>query len=432
MARKAPVLLLVMDGMSAAAATEILDDATERLDWVEAALAGGRTRRAAALSVLPSLTEVSRASLLCGRLTRGQQDAERAGYAELTAKSAKITATLFHKKGVDTTAPGALVADDVGAALDDVAGHPLVTIVLNTIDDALDRADPGGTDWTADAVKHLEPLLERARGAGRTVVLTADHGHIVERRRHPTQLPRCHAAVARAAPSGPVGPDEVQVARPAGPRPSDGAGGARGRRRPALRPAEGRLPRWRQRGRGRRPGRGPAARRGHHPLGLACCRPSSRAGGRSPATWCRRRPRDGNGPAYRGAPPARRRPARRGADPVRLPDATGPAPGRVAAVRRWSAARCSRQQRSLAARVVVTDDAGRPRSSTRWRARRRPGCRCPRRPRSWASARSGCAGRWPRCSGCSTSRGTPVLALTSTGAPWCWTCACCVSSSRCR
>ena len=40
MARKAPVLLLVMDGMSAAAATEILDDATERLDWVEAALAG--------------------------------------------------------------------------------------------------------------------------------------------------------------------------------------------------------------------------------------------------------------------------------------------------------------------------------------------------------------------------------------------------------
>ena len=31
--------------------------------------------------------------------------------------------------------------------------------VLNTIDDALDRTDPGGTDWTAETVKHLGPLL---------------------------------------------------------------------------------------------------------------------------------------------------------------------------------------------------------------------------------------------------------------------------------
>ena len=54
--------------------------------------------------------------------------------------------------------------------------------MLNTIDDALDRADPGGTEWTGAAVRHLLPLLERARYAGRAVVLTADHGHVVERR----------------------------------------------------------------------------------------------------------------------------------------------------------------------------------------------------------------------------------------------------------
>ena len=74
------------------------------------------------------------------------------------------------------------MADDVAAAIADVTGHPLVTCVLNTIDDALDRSDPGGTEWGADAVKHLAPLLDRARHAGRIVVLTADHGHIVERR----------------------------------------------------------------------------------------------------------------------------------------------------------------------------------------------------------------------------------------------------------
>ena len=74
------------------------------------------------------------------------------------------------------------MADDVAAAIADVTGQPLVTCVLNTIDDALDRSDPGGTEWGADAVKHLAPLLDRARHAGRIVVLTADHGHIVERR----------------------------------------------------------------------------------------------------------------------------------------------------------------------------------------------------------------------------------------------------------
>ena len=92
-----------------------------------------------------------------------------------------------------------------------MAGYPLVTCVLNTIDDALDRSDPGGTDWGADAVKHLAPLLDRARQAGRIVVLTADHGHIVERRQG-TQ--RAYATISsgrsRAA-IEPAGDGEVLV-----------------------------------------------------------------------------------------------------------------------------------------------------------------------------------------------------------------------------
>ena len=165
LARQAPVLLLVMDGMSAATATEILADATTRLGWLEAALPGADERhRAAALAVLPSLTEVSRASLLSGRLVHGRQAVEDAGYTELTAQGGKIAARLFHKKGVDTTAAGWSVSHDVGDALDDPDVR-LVTVVLNTIDDALDRSDPAGTVWTADAVKHLEPLLARAAAA---------------------------------------------------------------------------------------------------------------------------------------------------------------------------------------------------------------------------------------------------------------------------
>jgi hypothetical protein len=214
LARKTRVLLLVMDGMSAASATEILDDATTRLGWLEAALSGASTQhRAAALSVLPSVTEQSRASLLCGRLTQGQQAAEQKGYAELTAQGGKITAKLFHKKGVDTTAAGWSVSHDVGEALDDTALR-LVTVVLNTIDDALDRSDPAGTVWTADAVKHLEPLLARAAAAGRTVVMTADHGHVVERRQGVQKsYPGMSSGRSRSV-SGAVEAGEVEVSGP--------------------------------------------------------------------------------------------------------------------------------------------------------------------------------------------------------------------------
>lgn len=210
LAKGAPVLFLVMDGMSAAAANEILSDAVDRLGWVEAAMPQGGLERTPALAVLPSLTSVSRTSLLCGRLVRGEQSTEIAGYEQLTKNSAKITAALFHKKGVDTTTPGALVNDGVGAAIDD-PNTQLVTIVLNTIDDALDRSDPSGTTWTADAVKHLGPLLARARSAGRVLVMTADHGHVVERRRSAVRnTPGATSNRWRPA-ADPVAPDEVAV-----------------------------------------------------------------------------------------------------------------------------------------------------------------------------------------------------------------------------
>ncbi|WP_141928905.1 BREX-2 system phosphatase PglZ [Yimella lutea] len=212
MAKKAPVLFLVMDGMSAAAAVEIAEDATENRGWIEAALPTAKTnQRSAALAVLPSVTEVSRASLLCGTLTRGQQQVEREGYRKLTAETAKIKAELFHKKGVDTTAPGALVADGVGAAIDNMDGIPLVTVVLNTIDDALDRSDPAGTSWSADAVKHLAPLLDRARSAGRLVVMTADHGHVVERRLGTQRSYPGMTSGRSRVPDGTIAVDEIEV-----------------------------------------------------------------------------------------------------------------------------------------------------------------------------------------------------------------------------
>jgi hypothetical protein len=215
LARSAPVLLLVLDGMSAGVGTEVIASVLARTGdgWAEAFLPG-QSHRATALAVLPTLTEVSRASLLCGELRTGGQEVERRGYETLTDAYGLRGAALFHKKPLDSSRLGFAVADDVAAAIADVTGQPLVTCVLNTIDDALDRSDPGGTEWGADAVKHLVPLLDRARHAGRIVVLTADHGHVVERRQGTQRsYPDISSGRSRAATS-PAGDGEVLVAGP--------------------------------------------------------------------------------------------------------------------------------------------------------------------------------------------------------------------------
>ena len=264
--------------------------------------------------MLPTLTEVSRASLLCGELRTGGQDAERRGYDALTRAHRLPGAALFHKKPLDSSRLGFAVADDVAAAIADVTGQPLVTCVLNTIDDALDRSDPGGTDWGTDAVKHLAPLLDRARHAGRIVVLTADHGHIVERRQGTQRAyPGISSGRSRAA-TEPAGDGEVLVAGPRVLR-HDGPGRARRRRAPAVRAAEGRLSRRRRPGRGRRPGRRPGARRG--PRG---CQPAL-APPQEPAWWI-----DPVAPTAPAAPPPpAAAPSRRpSADYRRRPQDTAP------------------------------------------------------------------------------------------------------------
>lgn len=207
-----PVLLLVLDGMSAGVAAEVMASilSQTRDDWAEALLPG-QQRRAGALAVLPTLTEVSRASLLCGTLRAGGQDTERAGFEALTRAHGLAGAALFHKRPLDTTRPGLSIADDVATAIADVGRKPLVACVLNTIDDALDRSNPGDTVWEAETIKHLRPLLDRARNAGRVVVLTADHGHVIDRRQG---TPRTYAGISSSrsrSATPPAGEGEILV-----------------------------------------------------------------------------------------------------------------------------------------------------------------------------------------------------------------------------
>ena len=201
LAAAAPVLLVVIDGMSVAVATE-LAEAAGSLGWTELLPADSGRQRIGALATLPTVTTYSRTSLLAGELVGGQQGLEKSRY--MTALGSRV----FHKDDLRSAA-GALLPTTLIEALSSEKERA-VAVVLNTVDDALSKADPGGTRWTEETVQHLRSLLNAAAVHGRTVILTSDHGHVIERGGQPRPV---QGADARWRPvgSGPVGAGEVLV-----------------------------------------------------------------------------------------------------------------------------------------------------------------------------------------------------------------------------
>lgn len=183
LAKTTPTLLIVADGLSVAAANDLVASVA-RDGWVEVS-ASADPVRGAALAVLPTLTQRSRCSLLCGELREGTDATERTGFVSLIRQAqlqppAGVPDPIFHKAALDAVPAGLSLATDVNNAVADVTRQPLVAVVLNYVDDTLHHTDPGGTDWTLDTITHLRPLLTAARNAGRTVVITSDHGHLIE------------------------------------------------------------------------------------------------------------------------------------------------------------------------------------------------------------------------------------------------------------
>ena len=176
-------LLVVIDGMSTAVAAELADEALGA-NWYEV-VPGVDGRRTATLAVLPTLTKFSRTSLFAGSLRAGQQADEKRLFPALAGGGA-----VFHKSDL-VGAPGHALPPTVLSEL--ASDAPIVAVVLNSVDDALAKHDPGGAAWTLEAVQHLEGLLEEARRQDRVVVLTSDHGHVVERGARVASFPGAEA-----------------------------------------------------------------------------------------------------------------------------------------------------------------------------------------------------------------------------------------------
>jgi hypothetical protein len=126
------------------------------------------------------VTEVSRTSLLCGRLTIGGQSQEKSGFSShaalLTHSRAEYPPKLFHKG--DLSDAGNL-ASEVRAAIAN-PHQRIVGVVYNAVDDHLSGPDQLNQRWDLEDLRLLLPLLREAREARRAVVVTADHGHLLE------------------------------------------------------------------------------------------------------------------------------------------------------------------------------------------------------------------------------------------------------------
>ncbi|WP_272026548.1 BREX-2 system phosphatase PglZ [Kocuria rosea] len=199
------VLLVVLDGMSGAVAVDLATEVGRSglVEWVPAVT----KRRLAAVASLPSMTGISRTSLFCGEIREGNSTTEKSGLA-----TAFPGARVFHK-GELRAAGGAQLAEDVGSTIADPA-VPVVGVVINAIDDATHKNDTAGRPWAMRDLEPLRALLNAASIAGRAVVLTSDHGHVVERQTE--MLPGVAGGDARWRPatSGSVRDGEVLVSGP--------------------------------------------------------------------------------------------------------------------------------------------------------------------------------------------------------------------------
>ena len=171
-----PALVLLLDGLSWAQAHRMFGDIANRR--FRRVAPGGRW--APVVSMLPSVTQVSRSSFWAGRPVAGGQDVEVEGFAAHAGlrEAAKGAApVLFHK--ADLYAVDGHPAPDVNEAITDPA-QPVVGVVVNGADDHLDK---GAQLELADglrALRPLEQLLQWAVAADRAVVVIADHGHVRE------------------------------------------------------------------------------------------------------------------------------------------------------------------------------------------------------------------------------------------------------------
>lgn len=180
-AEQKPTMLLVLDGMSSAVYRELQEDLAAH-GWIEVS-STVEAPECCLVAALPSVTQVSRCSLLSGELASGDASRERQAFAGhpllKQSSSTRFPPTLLHKQELQQPGTGALAAS--ARALIAGTEHRVLGVVINAIDDQLSSSSQVTVHWNLQAIPLLRQVLEAAREARRAVVVTSDHGHVLDR-----------------------------------------------------------------------------------------------------------------------------------------------------------------------------------------------------------------------------------------------------------
>ena len=205
------ILLLVMDGMSTPVFHELLQD-IQRLGWSDLHSDAAKWPRPV-IAALPSLTEVSRASLFAGRLAQGKSDFEKSAFATqpalLEVCGVGAPPVLFHKATL-SEAGGAELSKELRDAISSEKRR-VVGVVVNAIDDFLMKGGQTLLPTTLASMPVVRNLLYEAEQSRRVIVLTSDHGHVIDRG---TTYRAAEGAGERYRPAGDPSTGEVRLSGP--------------------------------------------------------------------------------------------------------------------------------------------------------------------------------------------------------------------------
>jgi hypothetical protein len=179
-AKQQPALMLVLDGMSVAAFRLLLRDIV-RQNWVELTHEGAVLPKPV-LATLPSVTAISRRALFLGRLDPGTNGTEEGEFQKndllFHESGSQVRPQLFKMGDLSDEGQGG-ISSKVRSAIADKKCR-VVSVVINAIDDHLDSGKQVDIAWTRNTIRGLRDLLRMAAESERLVIMTSDHGHVLD------------------------------------------------------------------------------------------------------------------------------------------------------------------------------------------------------------------------------------------------------------
>jgi predicted transcriptional regulator len=163
-------LLVILDGCAYPSYLHLLEALAER--------SIGPREEYLALSLLPSITSVSRKAIFLARLPTDPFDTEEEYEAKAKAREEDALKRRLARYSVEFFNKTRLTEQGAGPLVEAIHGEvQLVTVIVNDIDDRLKTPGASPKLHDLDDLPVFWSVVQEALNAWRTVILTADHGH---------------------------------------------------------------------------------------------------------------------------------------------------------------------------------------------------------------------------------------------------------------